>query len=119
MATVSPAYPLDLMDKAARAGRRPGPKLFVSLSPCPPGWGLDPARSTEVARLAVDTGVWPLKEWQGEGVTHTVVPHRFKPVAEYLAAQDRYRHLFEPERQEEILRRLQSDVDGYWAGVDT
>jgi pyruvate ferredoxin oxidoreductase beta subunit len=114
VATLSPAYPLDLLDKVARASRLTGPKLFISLSSCPPGWGIEAAQSVEVAKLAVDTGVWPLKEWQGGDVTHTVIPHRFKPVEEYLRVQQRYRHLFEPVRQERILQQLQADVDRYW-----
>jgi pyruvate ferredoxin oxidoreductase beta subunit len=115
--TLSPAYPLDLMDKVARARRVAGPKLFVALSTCPPGWGVEPAESVEVAKRAVDTGVWPLKELRDGAVVHTVVPHRRHPVEEYLRGQARYRHLFEPVRQEEVLRQLQADVDDYWARV--
>jgi pyruvate ferredoxin oxidoreductase beta subunit len=117
VATLSPAYPLDLMDKVARAGRHSGPKLFISLSSCPPGWGIEPAASVEIAKLAVDTGVWPLKEAAGGAVLHTVVPPRFRPVEEYLVGQARYRHLFEPSRQEETLRQLQQEVDHYWAAA--
>lgn len=117
VATVSPAYPLDLMDKVARAGRLSGPKLFISLSSCPPGWGIEPADSIEIAKLGVDTGVWPLKEVREGEVVHTVVPHHLKPVEEYLRPQARYQHLFEPVRREEILRQLQADVDAYWASV--
>jgi pyruvate ferredoxin oxidoreductase beta subunit len=117
VATVSPAYPLDLMDKVARADRLEGPKLFVSLASCPPGWGIEPAESVALAKLAVEAGVWPLKEGRDGQVVHTVVPHRFRPVEEYLRPQARYRHLFEPVRQDEVLRRLQRDVDEYWAEV--
>jgi pyruvate ferredoxin oxidoreductase beta subunit len=117
VATVSPAYPLDLMDKVARARRIGGPKLFVSLSACPPGWGIEPADSVDIAKLAVDTGVWPLKEVRDEDVVHTVIPHRTAPVEEYLHRQARYRHLFEPDRRDDVLRRLQADVDHYWASV--
>lgn len=118
VATVSPAYPLDLMDKVARAGRVHGPKLFVSLSSCPPGWGVEPAESVEIAKLAVDTGVWPLKEVRDGEVVHTVRPLRFRPVEEYLQRQARYQHLFQPARQDDLLRQLQDDVDRYWADVD-
>lgn len=114
VATISPAYPLDLLDKVARAERLRGPKMLISLSTCPPGWGIEAAESVDVAKLAVECGVWPLKEWQGSDVVHTVVPHRFVPVEEYLRPQARYRHLFEPERQESVLRQLQSEVDNYW-----
>jgi pyruvate ferredoxin oxidoreductase beta subunit len=118
VATVSPAYPLDLMDKVARAGRVRGPKLFLSLSSCPPGWGVEPSGSVEVAKLAVDTGVWPLKEVRDGQVVHTVRPLRFRPVEEYLQRQTRYQHLFQPVRQEEVLRQLQDDVDRYWAEAE-
>ncbi|MBX3023746.1 pyruvate synthase [bacterium] len=115
VATVSPAHPLDLMDKVARARRLRGPKLFLSFAACAPGWGIEPARSVEVARLAVECGIWPVKEERDGAVVHTVVPHRRRPVEEYLRGQARYRHLFEPVRQDEVLRRLQADVDAYWA----
>jgi len=114
LATMSPAYPLDLMDKVARARRASGPKLFISLASCPPGWGIETAESVDVAKLAVDTGVWPLKEWHDDHLVHTVVPHRRRPLEEYLRPQARYRHLFEPVRQEAILAQLQRDVDRYW-----
>jgi pyruvate ferredoxin oxidoreductase beta subunit len=118
VATVSPAYPLDLMDKVARASHLVGPKLFVSMASCPPGWGAEPAQAVELAKLAVDSGVWPLKEaHDGAPAVHTVVPHHFRPVEEYLHSQARYRHLFEPQRQEKVLTQLQSDVDQYWAQV--
>jgi len=117
LATISPAYPLDLMDKVARTDRVHGSKLFISLAACPPGWGVETQDSVAVAKLAVDTGVWPLKEVRDGAVVHTVVPHRFKPVEEYLRGQERYRHLFEPERQDALLGQLQADVDRYWSAA--
>lgn len=118
VATVSAAYPLDLLDKVARAGARRGPKMFIALAACPPGWGVEPGDSVEIGRLAVESGVWPLKEWQGDAVVHTVVPHRRRPVEEYLVRQERFRHLFEPQRQEPVLAALQADVDRYWASAE-
>ncbi len=116
LATVSPRHPLDLVEKFARAGRFTGPKLFLALSPCPTGWGFDPALSMKVAKLAVETGLWPLKEAIHGAVTHTYVPKR-RPVEEYLKLQGRFRHLFEPVRQEEAIRHIQHTVDTYWEAV--
>ncbi|MGE3779331.1 MAG: thiamine pyrophosphate-dependent enzyme, partial [Pirellulaceae bacterium] len=62
VATVSCQDPIDLAEKIERARRLPGPKLFTSLAVCPTGWGFDPALSSEVARAAIETGIWPLKE---------------------------------------------------------
>ncbi|MHC1594811.1 MAG: thiamine pyrophosphate-dependent enzyme [Methanotrichaceae archaeon] len=114
LATISPAYPIDLINKFRRAEQHRGPKLFISLVPCPPGWGTDPSRSVDLAKLAVETGVWALKEAVRGEVGHTVVPKRFKPVEEYLRGQGRFVHLFRPVRQEETLRAIQERVDEYW-----
>jgi pyruvate ferredoxin oxidoreductase beta subunit len=113
IATISPRHPLDLAEKFARAAKLTGPKLFLALSACPTGWGYDPAQTTEVARLAVETGLWPLKEAINGQVTHTYVPKR-RPVEEYLRLQARFRHLFEPTRQEEAIRHIQDRVTAYW-----
>ena len=62
--------------------------------------------------------MWPLKEVQDGHVVHTVIPTHFRPVEDYLQGQARYRHLFEPVRQEDILSQLQHDVDRYWAEAE-
>jgi pyruvate ferredoxin oxidoreductase beta subunit len=103
------------MDKVARAQRLSGPKMFISLAACPPGWGVEAQDSVALAKLAVDTGVWPLKEVRDGKVVHTVVPHARKPLEDYLKLQQRYRHLFEPQRQERLLLELQTEVDRYWS----
>jgi pyruvate ferredoxin oxidoreductase beta subunit len=100
-----------------RASKFKGAKLFIALTPCPPGWDLDPEWSIEVARLAVETGVWPLKEAVHGEVAHTHVPRTFKPVEEYLIRQGRFHHLFEPKRDEETIRHIQETVNDYWKDV--
>jgi pyruvate ferredoxin oxidoreductase beta subunit len=117
LATVSTAYPLDLSEKVYRASKFKGPKLFIALTPCPPGWDLDPEWSVEVARLAVETGIWPLKEALHGEVSHTFVPHKFKPVEEYLIRQGRFHHLFEPKRDDETIAHIQKTVNDYWQDV--
>lgn len=116
IATVSPRHPLDLSEKFARAARFTGPKLFQALSACPTGWLYDPAQTPEVAKLAVETGLWPLKEAIHGQVIHTYIPKR-RPVEDYLKLQGRFRHLFEPARQEEAIRHIQDAVDSYWQHI--
>lgn len=48
---------------------------------------------------------------------HTHVPHPRRPVEEYLKTQGRFRHLFEPRRNEALLADIQAQVDAYWAAV--
>jgi pyruvate ferredoxin oxidoreductase beta subunit len=116
IATVAPRYPLDLAEKFSRAAAHLGPKLFLALSACPTGWLYDPGETPEVAKLAVETGIWPLKEAINGEVTHTYIPKR-KPVEEYLKLQGRFRHLFEPVRQEEVIAHIQDKVSSYWRGI--
>lgn len=63
--------------------------------------------------MAVETGLWPLKEAVNGVVTHTYIPKR-KPVEAYLQLQGRFRHLFEPMPQTNAIRHIQERVDAYW-----
>jgi pyruvate ferredoxin oxidoreductase beta subunit len=117
VATVSPADPVDLAEKVRRATQFRGPKLFIAFAACPTGWGFDPGESHEVARLAIETGVWPLKEAIDGRVRHTYTPDHRKPVEDYLRMQGRFRHLFVPERQEALIRQISERVEAYWDDV--
>jgi pyruvate ferredoxin oxidoreductase beta subunit len=117
-ATVISSEPLDLARKIEKASQLSGPRFIMALSPCPPGWGYDPAESVDIGRLAVKTGVWPLKEYVDGEVTHTRPPRNRLPVETYLEPQGRFAHLFAPARQETILDDIQARVDGYWDRVD-
>jgi pyruvate ferredoxin oxidoreductase beta subunit len=112
--TVIGTEPVDLARKIEKARSLKGPRLILSLSPCPTGWLYDPKDSVEIGRLAVKTGVWPLKEYVDGEVTHTKVPRPRLPVEEYLKAQGRFDHLFTPERNEAVLGAIQTRVDSYW-----
>jgi len=117
VATISPSEPLDLAQKIETAKNLEGPRLILTFAPCPTGWGFDPKHTIEVGKLAVQTGVWPLKEYRDGVVTHTVVPRQRLPVEEYLRRQGRFSHLFLPQRNEELLREIQCGVDAYWEGM--
>ena len=117
-ATVIGSEPLDLARKVEAARTLRGPKLILALAPCPTGWDFDPAQMVEVGRLAVRSGVWPLKEFVDGRTLHTKVPHQRVPVEEYLKIQGRFRHLFEPHRKEELLAEIQAGVDAYWASIE-
>ncbi len=118
VATAIGAEPQDLARKIDRAASLSGPRLVLILAPCPTGWGFDPAETARIGKLAVETGVWPLKEYLDGRVVHTRVPKKRRPLADYLELQGRFAHLFRPERDEERLQALQQAVDEYWAAVD-
>jgi pyruvate ferredoxin oxidoreductase beta subunit len=116
-ATVVASDPVDLARKIEKARSIKGPRLLIALSPCPTGWGYDPKESIEIGKLAVKTGVWPLKEYVGGTVTHNHIPRPRLPVEEYLRTQGRFAHLFHPERNEALLKEIQALIDAYWEGV--
>jgi pyruvate ferredoxin oxidoreductase beta subunit len=117
VATVIGAEPLDLAKKVQKAKVIKGPRFILALSPCPTGWDFDPQYSADIGKLAVDTGIWPLKEYENGKVVHTKMPHQRKPVEEYLKTQGRFKHLFQPHRNETLLGDIQSKVDSYWDRV--
>jgi pyruvate ferredoxin oxidoreductase beta subunit len=119
VATAIGAEPLDLARKVEKAKGLRGPRLLLVLAPCPTGWGFPPAAMAEIGRLAVATGVWPLREWDRESgrTVHTKVRRPRRPVEEYLRRQGRFRHLFEPALDERQIAEIQASVDAYWSAI--
>ncbi|MDD3816260.1 MAG: thiamine pyrophosphate-dependent enzyme [Desulfocapsaceae bacterium] len=118
VATVVAADPLDLARKIERARGLSGPRLILALSPCPTGWDYEPSATMEIGKLAVQTGIWPLKEYVDGRVTHTKIPRSRLPVREYLKTQGRFSHLFTPQENNEIIREIQDRIDRYWQDVE-
>ena len=115
-ATVTAAEPADLIRKVEKSMSTVGPKMFLALAPCPTNWHFEPCDTVAVAKLAVKTGIWPLKEYSNGVVTHTKVPERV-PVDDYLKTQGRYMHLFRPQRDEKVISEIQDAVNAYWASA--
>ena len=114
VATVIGAEPLDLARKVEKARSLKGPRLIIALSPCPTGWDFDPRETVNIGRLAVKSGVWPLKEYVDGKIVHTRVPRQRVPVEEYLKLQGRFAHLFTPARNDALIGEIQARVDAYW-----
>jgi pyruvate ferredoxin oxidoreductase beta subunit len=94
-----------------------GPRLIIAFAPCPTGWYFDPKETVEIGKLAVKTGIWPLKEYVDGKVTHTLIPRQRSPVEDNLRRQGRFSHLFAPQRNEAILLEIQEQADAYWEGI--
>ena len=106
VATASPAYPIDLMNKVKKASLVPGPAYIHIYSPCPTGWRCGIEESIEVAKLAVQTKVFPLFEViDGEYFLSRKVA-KPKPITEYFKPQRRFRHLTEAE-----VAKIQARID--------
>jgi len=114
VATVSPAYPNDLKQKVNKALSLQGYKYIHVLAPCPTGWGYDPAKTVQVARKAVTSGVFPLYEVEEGKLKFTVDVKERAPVKEYLDLQRRFRFLGEGEvekAQEHVEERMLKLLD--------
>jgi pyruvate ferredoxin oxidoreductase beta subunit len=111
-ATSSVAYPSDIRKKVRRAMAIDGPTFLHIHTPCPLGWGHDGALSIEVARLAVQTGLFPVIELERGGVAGVMPIRTVRPVTDYLKIQQRFRHLFaDDDRAREELEHLQALAD--------
>ena len=115
VATLSNSHGLDFLRKVEKGGEVRGPKLYIDFAACPTGWGFDPKDAVELEKLAVQTGIWPLKEAVDGAVRHTFVPRSLLPVKEYLRRQERFAHLFEPVEKIEAVEAIQQSVNAYWA----
>jgi pyruvate ferredoxin oxidoreductase beta subunit len=108
----------DLTTKAEKAFAVKGPAFLNVLSPCPRGWRTAPNISIEIAKLAVQTGFWPLFEVENGQWRQTVKVTNRKPIEEFLKPQGRFKHLFAPENAE-LLAAVQAEVDRYWEYIQS
>jgi len=113
VATASAGHLADLRRKVARAKAMRGLRVLILLVPCIDGWGLADDAGLAAARLAVETGAFPLYEVE-DGVRLTLNSTRSRPLREYLALQRRYRELGEAE-----IDALQVEVDAAWARLES
>lgn len=112
VATASPAYPVDLMNKVKKASLIPGPAYLHIYSPCPTGWRCAFDEAITVAKMATQTKVFPLYEViDGQYVLSRKIA-KPKPVADYLNMQRRFRHL-----NEEQVAQIQKQVDADYSAL--
>ena len=120
IAVSSASHPLDIYEKfkKAREFNGKGVRYIEILGTCPPGWGFSTAKSVELARLAVQTGYWPLLE-RIEGKLVISKPslrymekEKRKDIRDFLKAQSRFKHLEEPDFQiwENYINKMWQDI---------
>ena len=112
VATASVAYPVDLRRKVKEALKINGPSYIQINAPCITGWTFDAGTMIEIARLAVETGLWPLTEYVNGCLVGVKKIRRPKPVEEYLSLQGRYKHLFKKPGGADMLKYIKSLADG-------
>jgi pyruvate/2-oxoacid:ferredoxin oxidoreductase beta subunit len=109
MATASIAYPEDLVRKIERAKRLQGFRFIHLLSSCPSGWKFSPDLTIKMARLAVQTRIFPLYEVSyGENYELNLDPG-YHPVSDYIRSQGRFQYLTDQD-----IAEIQSGVNRSW-----
>ena len=111
VATASVADVRDLEAKVTRAMSIHGARYIHILVPCPLGWGSAPHDTVKLARLATESGLFPVFEAERGEVTDRHTIRRPVRVEEYLRLQRRFAHLFKPVLQVEVIARLQAAAD--------
>ena len=106
--TASVADLHDLEAKVTKAMSISGARYVHIHVPCPLGWGAQPCDTIKLARLAVETGLFPLYEAE-EGEIVRVAPIRNRqPITEYIKLQKRFRHLL---KDPQAINTLQNMAD--------
>jgi pyruvate/2-oxoacid:ferredoxin oxidoreductase beta subunit len=109
VATLSVAHFSDFVRKVQKAKDIKGFRFLHCLTPCIPGWRIEPSKGVSINRLAVDTGMWTLYEVENGVPRVTFKPKEMTPVTEYLKLQGRFKHMTEPD-----VRILQSWLCAKW-----
>jgi len=111
VATATVADLRDLEAKVIKAMSFRGARYIHVLVPCPLGWGSESCDTIKIARLATQSGLFPVFEAEhGEVVASTPIRHKVN-VEEYLKLQARYSHLFAPTRRDDVINDLQAVAD--------
>lgn len=90
-------FPDDITRKVKAALETPGPRYIQILAPCVPGWKIKTDEAIQMAKLAVQTGLYPLLEYKNGSLASSSISSNFvpRPVKEYLSVQGRFKHLAE------------------------
>jgi pyruvate ferredoxin oxidoreductase beta subunit len=111
VATATIADLHDLEAKVKRAMQIRGARYLHILVPCPLGWGHASELSVKMARLAWQSGLFPVYEAEHGEITRVERIRRPVPVEEYLRPQRRFAHLFSSHPRPEAVGALQAIAD--------
>ncbi|HUW78708.1 MAG TPA: thiamine pyrophosphate-dependent enzyme [Candidatus Nanopelagicaceae bacterium] len=111
VATATVADLHDLEAKVKKAMGMRGARYLHILVPCPLGWGSRSEETIKLARLATESGLFPVFEAEYGEITETKKIRRRVRVEEYLKPQKRFAHLFGANGHSEMLSAIQAIAD--------
>lgn len=113
VAQSSAGFPDDITRKIKKALSATGPSYIQILAPCVPGWGIQTNESIKAAKLAVQSGLYPLLEYEnGKLISSNIKTSESKLVLQYLRLQRRFKHLTDDEVKE-IIRLAEINKKKY------
>jgi pyruvate ferredoxin oxidoreductase beta subunit len=111
VATATVADLHDLEAKVEKAMSLHGARYLHVLVPCPLGWGSASHDTIRLARLACETGLFPVFEAEHGEITSVSKIRHPVPVEDYLKPQKRFAHLFGTHGHPDMLAKIQADAD--------
>ena len=111
VATATVADLHDLEAKVKKAMTIRGARYLHVLVPCPLGWGSRSEETIKLARLATESGLFPVFEAENGEVTAIKKIRRRVRVEEYLKPQKRFAHLFGTQGHPDLLLAIQAIAD--------
>lgn len=111
VATATVADLRDLEYKASRAMEFRGARYLHVLVPCPLGWRTGSGETIQMARLAAETGIFPVFEARDGEVTGATKIRTVRPVTDYLRPQGRFAQLFGDTPREDLITKIQAEAD--------
>jgi pyruvate ferredoxin oxidoreductase beta subunit len=87
-----------------------GARYLHVLVPCPLGWGTPSNLTIRMARLATQSGLFPVFEARDGEVTEVTRIRQHMPVEDYLRPQKRFAHLFKHPSGAEALERIRASA---------
>ena len=105
-------FPDDIERKVKKALTFSGPKYIQIMTPCVPGWKINSAQTVQVGKLAAQTGLYPLLEYENGKLTNVLKVSKSRPkVDKYLELQGRFAHLFKTKQGKEQIKNIQDLAD--------
>ena len=92
-ATASLGYIEDFLRKVEKAKNIDGASYIHVMAPCPTGWGTGSDVTIELAKEAVDCGLWYLGEYESGVFRLNKNPKEFSSVENYIKQQARFSNL--------------------------
>lgn len=83
----------DYIRKVKKASKVKGASYIHVAAPCPTGWGIKSSDTIEIAKEAIDCGLWFLAEYENGQYKLNKDIKEFSSIKEYLKKQKRFKHL--------------------------